>query len=136
VLQLKQKNYDNIIASVTQLKNVEILHLDGDDENYNVKEKIRYYNDRVETIVNVINKDKINAVNYNEYVDQLRFEIIQDFKTGDLYKIQASYYARKQFFEDYKKLREENPEKFLSLVKEADRKWAGNTLANGIWNPY
>lgn len=137
----KQQLYDGVFQRANLLRNVvsQIKHLDGKDDVANVKEKQRYYFESLENITKYASNNPQNAASLHINIDNLQKELLTDFTTGDIFKIEASYFAREKFFEDFKSLRDSKPEKFLEMLKEGDYKYktkhSGNSL-DETWNAY
>lgn len=137
----KQQQYDGIFQRANLLRNavLQIKHLDGNDDVGNVKEKQRYYVESLQLITDFAQKNPQKAASIHMNIDDLQKELLTDFTTGDIFKIEASYFAREKFFEDFKSLRDSKPEKFLEMLKEGDYKYkykhSGNSL-DETWNAY
>lgn len=128
----KQLEYDYAMKECYDFQQIPIHHLNAADENYNVAEKQRYYNEYAANIQENIRKDPMNALAYINILNKVKIERTND---KDLKKIETSYFEREKFFEDFKSLRISDPDKFLKMLKEADSKWSGNSLIS-IWSPH
>lgn len=134
----KQQDYDTTLASANLLRDIQVNHLNSEDENYNVKEIQKYYNTRVDSITDMIKKDGLNTTAYMNELDKLKREITQDFTGGNISKIQGSYNNLKQWQEDpaNKKLRETDPSRYTAAYNSYLNKWSaqgGNSLKSQ-WN--
>ena len=131
---MKQNQYDQAIATAKLLENIHIKHLNSADENYNVAEKQRYYNDYATNIVEAIKKDPMNANSYLGEIDKAKKELLQDFTTGDISKITGSYASNNQWENDEvnKKLKLEDPNRYEAARNTFYKNWGGNSL-NKQW---
>ncbi len=125
VLASKQQEYDNAVAATKLFRDIKINHLNGEDENYNVAEKQRYYNDKANAIADTMMKDKINATSYTPNIEMLQKELMKDFTEGDISKIQGSYNSYQKWMEDNKKLKEEDPYRYSAADKHYLGQWVG-----------
>ena len=135
VLANKQKEYDSAVAATKLFRDIKINHLNGEDENYNVAEKQRYYNDKADAIAKAMQKDKLNAGSYNPNIEMLQKELVKDFTEGDISKIQGSYGAYQKWMEDNKKMKEESPYRYDAADKHYLSQWqnAGANSLNQQW---
>ena len=131
VLANKQQEYDSAVAATKLFRDIKINHLNGEDENYNVSEKQRYYNDKADAIAKAMQKDKLNAGSYNPNIEMLQKELVKDFTEGDISKIQGSYGAYQKWMEDNKKMKEESPYRYDAAEKHYLGQWA-NAGANSL----
>ena len=127
LLEKRQNQYDGMLAKARLISKLQIHHLDGEDDVYNVKELQRYYGEKANQIAEAIKKDPMKSMNYASLMDKLIDEIEKDFNDGNIHKIESSFFAREKFFEDFKSLRNNNPEKFLDLLNNADKKYKENS---------
>lgn len=128
----KQAEYDYAMKECNDFEQIPIHHLDSEVDNANAAEKQRYYSEYAENIREAVRKDPMNSLAYLSVLNKVKMERNNDMQ---LQKIEASYYERQKFFEDFKSLRISNPDKFLKMVKDADNKWSGDSL-DGIWTAY
>ena len=126
VLANKQQDYDNMLAATKLFRDIKINHLSSDDENYNVTEKQRYYNEKANNIANAMMKDKLNSSAYNTDIEMLQKELMKDFTEGDISKIQGSYDSYQKWIEDNKKLKEESPYRYDVANKYYLSEWMGS----------
>lgn len=135
VLANKQQEYDSAVAATKLFRDIKINHLNGEDENYNVAEKQRYYNDKADAIAKAMQKDKLNAGSYNPNIEMLQKELVKDFTEGDISKIQGSYGAYQKWMEDNKKMKEESPYRYDAADKHYLSQWqnAGANSLNQQW---
>lgn len=108
----EQQIYDAAVASTKLFDNLQIDHLQGEDDVYNVKEKQRYYAENAANIAKAIQNDPSKARQYMNNIEALSKELQKDMTTGDISKIQSSAQAYKKWQEDNKKLKEDNASRY------------------------
>ena len=108
----EQQIYDAAIASTKLFDNLQIDHLQGEDDVYNVKEKQRYYAENAANIAKAIQNDPSKARQYMNNIEALSKELQKDMTTGDISKIQSSAQAYKKWQEDNKKRKEEDASRY------------------------
>ena len=91
----EQQIYDTAIATAKLFDNLQIDHLQGEDDVYNVKEKQRYYAENAANIAKAIQNDPSKARQYMNNIEALSKELQKDVTTGDISKIQSSAQAYK-----------------------------------------
>ena len=123
----KQKVYDTAIATAKLFDNLQIDHLQGEDDVYNVKEKQRYYAENAANIAKAIQNDPSKARQYMNNIEALSKELQKDMTSGDLSKIIGSAQAYKKWQEDNKKLKEDDASRYTA----AERAYLGEYLNAG-----
>ena len=123
----KQKVYDTAIATAKLFDNLQIDHLQGEDDVYNVKEKQRYYAENAANIAKAIQNDPSKARQYMNNIEALSKELQKDMTTGDISKIQSSAQAYKKWQEDNKKRKEEDASRYSA----AENYYLGEYLKAG-----
>ena len=123
----EQQIYDAAIASTKLFDNLQIDHLQGEDDVYNVKEKQRYYAENAANIAKAIQNDPSKAQQYLNNIDSLQKELQKDMTSGDLSKIIGSAQNYKKWQEDNKKRKEEDPSRYTA----AERAYLGEYLNAG-----
>lgn len=113
----EQQIYDAAVASTKIFDNLQIDHLQGEDDVYNVKEKQRYYAENAANIAKAIQNDPSKARQYINNIEALSKELQKDMTTGDISKIQSSAQAYKKWQEDNKKLKEEDPSRYSAAER-------------------
>ena len=108
----EQQIYDAAVASTKIFDNLQIDHLQGEDDVYNVKEKQRYYAENAANIAKAIQNDPSKARQYMNNIEALSKELQKDMTTGDISKIQSSAQAYKKWQEDNKKRKEEDASRY------------------------
>ena len=108
----EQQIYDAAVASTKIFDNLQIDHLQGEDDVYNVKEKQRYYAENAANIAKAIQNDPSKARQYMNNIEALSKELQKDMTTGDISKIQSSAQAYKKWQEDNKKRKEEHTSRY------------------------
>ena len=131
----EQQIYDAAIASTKLFDNLQIDHLQGEDDVYNVKEKQRYYAENAANIAKAIQNDPSKARQYMNNIEALSKELQKDMTSGDLSKIIGSAQAYKKWQEDNKKRKEDDPSRYSAAERTylADYLNAGgNSLTQGF----
>ena len=123
----EQQIYDTAIATAKLFDNLQIDHLQGEDDVYNVKEKQRYYAENAANIAKAIQNDPSKARQYMNNIEALSKELQKDMTTGDISKIQSSAQAYKKWQEDNKKLKEDDASRYSA----AERTYLGEYLNAG-----
>ena len=123
----EQQIYDAAVASTKIFDNLQIDHLQGEDDVYNVKEKQRYYAENAANIAKAIQNDPSKARQYMNNIEALSKELQKDMTTGDISKIQSSAQAYKKWQEDNKKLKEDDASRYTA----AERAYLGEYLNAG-----
>ena len=123
----KQKVYDTAIATAKLFDNLQIDHLQGEDDVYNVKEKQRYYAENAANIAKAIQNDPSKAQQYLNNIDSLQKELQKDMTSGDLSHIIGSAQAFKKWQEDNKKRKEEDASRYSA----AENYYLGEYLKAG-----
>ena len=123
----EQQIYDAAVASTKIFDNLQIDHLQGEDDVYNVKEKQRYYAENAANIAKAIQNDPSKARQYMNNIEALSKELQKDMTTGDISKIQSSVQAYKKWQEDNKKLKEDDASRYTA----AERAYLGEYLNAG-----
>ena len=108
----EQQIYDAAVASTKIFDNLQIDHLQGEDDVYNVQEKQRYYAENAANIAKAIQNDPSKARQYMNNIEALSKELQKDMTTGDISKIQSSAQAYKKWQEDNKKRKEEDASRY------------------------
>ena len=123
----EQQIYDAAVASTKIFDNLQIDHLQGEDDVYNVKEKQRYYAENAANIAKAIQNDPSKARQYMNNIEALSKELQKDMTTGDISKIQSSAQAYKKWQEDNKKRKEEDASRYSA----AENYYLGEYLKAG-----
>ena len=123
----EQQIYDAAVASTKLFDNLQIDHLQGEDDVYNVKEKQRYYAENAANIAKAIQNDPSKARQYMNNIEALSKELQKDMTTGDISKIQSSAQAYKKWQEDNKKRKEEDASRYSA----AENYYLGEYLKAG-----
>ena len=123
----EQQIYDTAIATAKLFDNLQIDHLQGEDDVYNVKEKQRYYAENAANIAKAIQNDPSKARQYMNNIEALSKELQKDMTTGDISKIQSSAQAYKKWQEDNKKRKEEDASRYSA----AENYYLGEYLKAG-----
>ena len=123
----KQQIYDAAIASTKIFDNLQIDHLQGEDDVYNVKEKQRYYAESAANIAKAIQNDPARAKQYMSNIEALQNELQKDMTSGDLSHIIGSAQAYKKWQEDNKKRKEDDASRYTA----AERAYLGEYLNAG-----
>lgn len=123
----EQQIYDAAVASTKIFDNLQIDHLQGEDDVYNVKEKQRYYAENAANIAKAIQNDPSKARQYMNNIEALSKELQKDMTTGDLSKIIGSAQAYKKWQEDNKKRKEEDASRYSA----AENYYLGEYLKAG-----
>lgn len=123
----EQQIYDAAVASTKIFDNLQIDHLQGEDDVYNVKEKQRYYAENAANIAKAIQNDPSKARQYMNNIEALSKELQKDMTTGDLSKIIGSAQAYKKWQEDNKKLKEDDASRYSA----AENYYLGEYLKAG-----
>lgn len=123
----EQQIYDAAVASTKIFDNLQIDHLQGEDDVYNVKEKQRYYAENAANIAKAIQNDPSKARQYMNNIEALSKELQKDMTSGDLSKIIGSAQAYKKWQEDNKKLKEDDASRYTA----AERAYLGEYLNAG-----
>lgn len=123
----EQQIYDAAVASTKIFDNLQIDHLQGEDDVYNVKEKQRYYAENAANIAKAIQNNPSKARQYMNNIEALSKELQKDMTTGDLSKIIGSAQAYKKWQEDNKKLKEDDASRYTA----AERAYLGDYLNAG-----
>ena len=123
----EQQIYDAAVASTKIFDNLQIDHLQGEDDVYNVKEKQRYYAENAANIAKAIQNDPSKARQYMNNIEALSKELQKDITTGDISKIQSSAQAYKKWQEDNKKRKEEDASRYSA----AENYYLGEYLKAG-----
>ena len=123
----EQQIYDAAVASTKIFDNLQIDHLQGEDDVYNVQEKQRYYAENAANIAKAIQNDPSKARQYMNNIEALSKEVQKDMTSGDLSKIIGSAQAYKKWQEDNKKLKEDDASRYTA----AERAYLGEYLKAG-----
>ena len=123
----EQQIYDAAVASTKIFDNLQIDHLQGEDDVYNVKEKQRYYAENAANIAKAIQNDPSKAQQYLNNIDSLQKELQKDMTSGDLSHIIGSAQAFKKWQEDNKKRKEEDASRYSA----AENYYLGEYLKAG-----
>lgn len=123
----EQQIYDAAVASTKIFDNLQIDHLQGEDDVYNVKEKQRYYAENAANIAKAIQNDPSKARQYMNNIEALSKELQKDMTTGDISKIQSSAQTYKKWQEDNKKRKEEDASRYSA----AENYYLGEYLKAG-----
>ena len=123
----EQQIYDAAVASTKIFDNLQIDHLQGEDDVYNVKEKQRCYAENAANIAKAIQNDPSKARQYMNNIEALSKELQKDMTTGDISKIQSSAQAYKKWQEDNKKRKEEDASRYSA----AENYYLGEYLKAG-----
>ena len=123
----EQQIYDAAVASTKIFDNLQIDHLQGEDDVYNVKEKQRYYAENAANIAKAIQNDPSKARQYMNNIEALSKELQKDMTSGDLSKIIGSAQAYKKWQEDNKKRKEEDASRYSA----AENYYLGEYLKAG-----
>ena len=123
----EQQIYDAAVASTKLFDNLQIDHLQGEDDVYNVKEKQRYYAENAANIAKAIQNDPSKARQYMNNIEALSKELQKDMTSGELSKIIGSAQAYKKWQEDNKKRKEEDASRYTA----AERAYLGEYLNAG-----
>ena len=113
----EQQIYDAAVASTKIFDNLQIDHLQGEDDVYNVKEKQRYYAENAANIAKAIQNDPSKARQYMSNIEALQNELQKDMTSGDLSHIVGSAQAYKKWQEDNKKLKEDEPGRYAAAER-------------------
>ena len=123
----EQQIYDAAVASTKIFDNLQIDHLQGEDDVYNVAEKQRYYAENAANIAKAIQNDPSKARQYMNNIEALSKELQKDMTSGDLSKIIGSAQTYKKWQEDNKKRKEEDASRYSA----AENYYLGEYLKAG-----
>lgn len=129
----KQQDYDTALASANILRDIQINHLNSDDEVANVQEKQRFYNDWADNIVAQIRKDPNNANSYASEIDKAKRALVRDYNTGDISKITGSYNSAQAWEKQAEDIRKKSPTRYNAAKQYFYNTWGGNSL-DKQWN--
>ncbi len=129
----KQAQYDAFFNKYYDFVNsININHLDAEDENYNAKELERYFKESAFNIKKALENNPSKTIGYTNLLNNLISEYIGNQSRRNILQ---SFNLRNKFFDDFKSLRESDPDKFLKMLKDLDDKWGGNSEVR-IWSAY
>ncbi len=132
ILAKKQADYDKAVTLCYEITRFQINHLEGEYDTANAKDLKRFYRESANAILQGLHKYPGESAAFMILIRNLITKWEGD---ENRLAIEASYYARQRFFKDFEGLRNTNPEKFIQMLKDADDKWGGNSLAK-VWSAY
>lgn len=133
VLATKQKGYDDAIISTELLKNLDIKHRDTPEENQAVAEIKNYWNSEVDSIQNQLKQNPNSYASLIPKIRDLSRRLSTDMKEGNIAKIQSTYDKFMEYQKNFEKVKSTDPIRYAKLIQEADARWGGNSLKNGVW---
>lgn len=137
----KQQLLDTSLASLEMFNNLNVEHLQGEDDVYNLNQYKKYYEAKANEIAEAI-KQSGDPNKYNNSIKSLAKELQDNMMNGDLSKIRQSALALQAWEKENEKYKEKDPAYYTharnafmsrylknggnSLVSQ----WQGETLYN------